>query len=109
MRGIGMSPRDFEASINGSKTNLMKPPPPQSGHLNRAFNLLAADLRAAGATSLRAIAAGPNERGIQPHAVAHGMRRRLCACWRVSSPHTTMPAMAFYDLLVRPDRWAAKP
>ena len=64
MRGIGMSPRDFEASINGSKTNLMKPPPPQSGHLNRAFNLLAADLRAAGATSLRAIAAGPNERGI---------------------------------------------
>jgi hypothetical protein len=30
-----------EASINGSKTNLMKLPPPQSGHLNRAFNLLA--------------------------------------------------------------------
>jgi hypothetical protein len=25
----------------------------------------------------------------------------LCACWRVSSPHTTMPAMAFYDSLVR--------
>jgi hypothetical protein len=30
-----------EASINGSKTNLMKLPPPQSGHSNRAFNLLA--------------------------------------------------------------------
>ena len=32
-----------EASINGSKTNLMKLPPPQSGHSNRAFNLLAAN------------------------------------------------------------------
>ena len=41
MRGIGMSPRDFEASINGSKTSLMKLPPPQSGHSNRAFDLLA--------------------------------------------------------------------
>ena len=43
---------------------LMKLQPSQSGHLNRAFNLLAAELRAAGATSLRAIAAGLNERGI---------------------------------------------
>jgi hypothetical protein len=31
----------FGASINGWKTSLMKLPPPQSGHSNRAFDLLA--------------------------------------------------------------------
>jgi Protein of unknown function (DUF1524) len=43
--GPGMSPRAFGASINRSKTSLMKLPPPQSGHSNRAFNLLATAAR----------------------------------------------------------------
>jgi hypothetical protein len=59
-----MSPRDFEASINGSKTNLMKLPPPQSGHLNRAINLLAAGCPRPTQHHCQRFAVGLNERGI---------------------------------------------
>jgi len=94
-----MSPRDFEASINGSKTNSMKQPPPQSGHLNPAFNLLAAELRMAGATSLRAIAAGLNENQIEKAALlGHGELHCLSATrdsWRspARAPLTGRPVM----------------
>jgi hypothetical protein len=63
-----------------------------------------AELRAAGATSLRTIAAGLMSAVFQRHAVAHGLQRRLCACWRGSSSFTAMmPAMAFYDSAAQ--RW----
>jgi DNA invertase Pin-like site-specific DNA recombinase len=74
--------------------------PPDAGKLGNAAMKRKADARAAGdiapiiaelqaggATSLRAIAAGLNERGVPTHPeAASGQQRRSCAFWRGGKP-----------------------